>query len=468
MSASTLLPSERPAATASVVFIIGPWAAKWFSTRSAEQDQARWIVAPEAEAVQENLKKLRLKHRGIRVYAFFPFFPDAEEKAAQTLAQIEKWQRQFRQAEPLPCVLGLYARLSHESVAGEARWSGKLDLSNLNETTLAGELENLLAMPEPLSIHSLHRYAMMDVLRLWLMETGIAHSLHSLFSASSLRLTAVLLADSGNGFPRHGAWAQWLQQKFGLWPGLSPTALLPALPVTTAHSVAARPVRKKRLRWLPALFTLLLALCMVGSTWTEARYLTVASHHLDAFQQTDARQLQKKWALYQTLQKQEKQLMHCHDAWFSQLWRFSHCRKMAVRVSQTLQSYDLSPVFKPSDSVALFEQGSATLRPGSSEGLAALLPLIRDNAQTHFMIVGHSDNTGSFETNFQLSVRRARAVRDWLVSHANVPPSRFSIRGMGASRPIASNETAEGREKNRRVEMIPLPDTVQLQTGKSL
>ncbi|MGO4611916.1 OmpA family protein, partial [Variovorax sp. 2RAF20] len=80
-------------------------------------------------------------------------------------------------------------------------------------------------------------------------------------------------------------------------------------------------------------------------------------------------------------------------------------------------------------------RGSATLGPDSSKNLAWLLPLMQNNAQTTFAIVGHSDNTGSPEANYQLSIRRAKAVRDWLVSHANVPPDKLVIKGMGDSLP---------------------------------
>lgn len=458
MSTSSLSPTNRlPAA---VIFIIGPWAATWFSARlqEPEETQVRWIVAPEAETMQKDLQKLRLKNRGIRAITFLPFFPDAEETAEQALAQLTTWQRQFRLTESLPCVLGLYARLSLENIAGQTKWSGKLDLSGKGETTLENELEKLLATPET-GFHSIYRYAMTDALRLWLWETGIAKSLHAQFSTSSLRLAAVLLADCGHGFTRHGAWAKWLRQKFGLCPGLAPTLILPELPATTIYSAPVLPVAKKRPRRLAVFIVLLLAFCLVISTWIEARYLTAATRNLAAFQQIDLLQPQTKWKLYQSLNEQKQQLLHCHDAFFSRFWGFTHCEKLAGKLSQTLQEYDLSSIFMPSGSLALFDQGSATLRPGSDKSLSVLLPLIRDDDQIRFMVVGHSDNTGSTESNYQLSLRRARAVRDWLVSHANISPERFSLQGMGDSKPVASNQTAEGREKNRRVEIIPLLDS---------
>ncbi|RRZ91669.1 OmpA family protein [Erwinia sp. 198] len=457
--------NNQSAAAAPAILIIGPYAAKWFSDRQPEQEdeQINWIVVSEAEALPEIVGRLKAKKR--RLYAFFPFFPDGEETAAQAMAQIAAWQSSLHQQEALPCVLALYARLSHESQAGQAKWSGKYDLSKTSETTLARELEKLLALPEPLSCHSIYRYAMMDALRLWLESSGIAKALQALFCGSSLRLSAVLLADNGNGFTRHGAWAQWLQQKFGLCPGLSPGIMLPDLPAITDPVTPYQPDRQRpgfSWRWLPVCSALLLAMLLIGSTWLEARSIDAATRTLADFRQTEERQLQKKRAVYQRLRDQKQQLIHCRDAWFSRLWRFSRCGQMAERVSDALQNYNPSPVFMASGSVALFARGSATLRPDSSKNLAWLLPLIQNNAQTTFAIVGHSDNTGSPETNYQLSIRRAEAVRDWLTSHAEVSPDRFVIKGMGDTLPVASNQTGEGRERNRRVEVIPLPDTANI------
>lgn len=464
MPASLL--KNQPAAAAPTILIIGPYAAKWFSDRQPEQEDEpiSWIVVPEAEALPEIVKRMRKKKH--RLYAFFPFFPDGEETDAQALAKIAAWR--LYEQEALPCVLGLYARLSHESQAGRAKWSGKFDLRKVGETTLARELAKLLAVSEPLSCHSIYRYAMTDALRLWLESSGIAKALQALFSGSSLRLSAVLLADNGNGFTRHGAWAQWLQQKFGLCPGLSPGVMLPSLPDVIDPGVPYQPDRQRSgfsWRWLPVCAALLLAMLLIGSTWFEAKNIAVATRTLADFRQTEETQLQKKRAVYQRLRDQKQQLLYCRDAWFSRLWRFSRCGEMAARVSDALQNYNPSPVFMASGSVALFARGSATLGPDSSKNLAWLLPLMQNNAQTTFAIVGHSDNTGSPEANYQLSIRRAKAVRDWLVSHANVPPDKLVIKGMGDSLPVASNQTGEGRERNRRVEIIPLADATN-KTGE--
>jgi outer membrane protein OmpA-like peptidoglycan-associated protein len=73
-------------------------------------------------------------------------------------------------------------------------------------------------------------------------------------------------------------------------------------------------------------------------------------------------------------------------------------------------------------------------------------------------IYGHTDSTGSAQHNFDLSQRRAMAVANYLASQG-VDSRRFAVTGFGATRPIATNATAEGREKNRRVEIQLSPLT---------
>jgi outer membrane protein OmpA-like peptidoglycan-associated protein len=70
-----------------------------------------------------------------------------------------------------------------------------------------------------------------------------------------------------------------------------------------------------------------------------------------------------------------------------------------------------------------------------------------------FNVEGHTDNTGSVETNNELSLRRAISVRDYLISQG-VAASSTDVAGLGSARPIADNTTADGRARNRRVEIV--------------
>lgn len=83
---------------------------------------------------------------------------------------------------------------------------------------------------------------------------------------------------------------------------------------------------------------------------------------------------------------------------------------------------------------------------------------IGEYAGATIRIDGHTDSAGSTEHNLVLSRNRAQAVRDHLVSKAGLDGARMQTHGYGESRPIASNDTEEGRERNRRVEIIVIPN----------
>ena len=80
------------------------------------------------------------------------------------------------------------------------------------------------------------------------------------------------------------------------------------------------------------------------------------------------------------------------------------------------------------------------------------------------MVAGHTDSTGDDQSNQVLSLKRAESVRDWMRDTGDVPESCFAVQGYGESRPVATNDTAEGRTLNRRVEisLVPQANACQL------
>jgi OOP family OmpA-OmpF porin len=94
---------------------------------------------------------------------------------------------------------------------------------------------------------------------------------------------------------------------------------------------------------------------------------------------------------------------------------------------------------------------SADILPQSEQPLRIALQILRDNADANVEIGGHTDNQGASRYNMRLSLARANSVRDWLVDHG-IDRARMSTRGYGASTPTASNDTDEGRARNRRIE----------------
>jgi len=101
----------------------------------------------------------------------------------------------------------------------------------------------------------------------------------------------------------------------------------------------------------------------------------------------------------------------------------------------------------------LFDTGSYTLRPGAREKLAKISGIVLAHPGLNLQVEGHTDSVGSDEFNQQLSQRRAGSVRDFLVQQG-VTEASVSSRGFGKTQPVATNDTPEGRQRNRRVELV--------------
>ena len=104
----------------------------------------------------------------------------------------------------------------------------------------------------------------------------------------------------------------------------------------------------------------------------------------------------------------------------------------------------------------LFDFDSAAIRAGLQSDLRALARNLQQYPNTTVDVVGHTDSEGSAEYNMDLSSRRAAAVAGVLLEQG-VAPSRIRSYGRGESEPVATNLTPEGRQQNRRVEVIIRP-----------
>lgn len=102
----------------------------------------------------------------------------------------------------------------------------------------------------------------------------------------------------------------------------------------------------------------------------------------------------------------------------------------------------------------LFDYDKDVIRPDSKPTLDEIAKLLVQSPEMRLKIVGHTDNKGSADYNAKLSSRRAANVVAALVSTYSIDASRLSAEGAGMSRPIAPNDTEEGRAKNRRVELL--------------
>jgi outer membrane protein OmpA-like peptidoglycan-associated protein len=110
------------------------------------------------------------------------------------------------------------------------------------------------------------------------------------------------------------------------------------------------------------------------------------------------------------------------------------------------------------DSMSLFDSGRAQLKPGSTRAMVGVLDMISAHSGKRILVAGYTDNVGHPASNLKLSTARAEAVRDWLIEVSGFPATQFAIQSYGDTRPIASNDTPEGRARNRRVEITLVPD----------
>ncbi len=100
----------------------------------------------------------------------------------------------------------------------------------------------------------------------------------------------------------------------------------------------------------------------------------------------------------------------------------------------------------------LFETGSTQLKPESQEQLENIVKILKAYPNVEIKVGGYTDNVGNPENNLKLSQVRAEAVKAEMVK-MGIPESRISAEGYGDKFPVASNDTEEGREKNRRVSL---------------
>jgi len=112
------------------------------------------------------------------------------------------------------------------------------------------------------------------------------------------------------------------------------------------------------------------------------------------------------------------------------------------------------------NSALMFDVGESALRRTARAHLGVLAESLVETEDNHACIIGHTDSTGPLDLNMQLSEDRAREVASYL-SNNGVPAGRIHIEGKGPSQPVGDNATSEGRQENRRVEILLVPDQVE-------
>jgi outer membrane protein OmpA-like peptidoglycan-associated protein len=133
--------------------------------------------------------------------------------------------------------------------------------------------------------------------------------------------------------------------------------------------------------------------------------------------------------------------------------------RLLQQLNSILATHDSARGLIASMSDVLFKTGSFELLPGARERLAKISGIVLAYPSLHLQVEGHTDSVGSDEYNQQLSEKRAGAVRDYLVQQG-ISADAIEAHGLGKTEPVASNETPEGRQQNRRVEMVISGDAI--------
>ena len=134
----------------------------------------------------------------------------------------------------------------------------------------------------------------------------------------------------------------------------------------------------------------------------------------------------------------------------------SYMDKQAAEMQRDLEGAEIQRIGEgikiTFDSGILFDIDQSNLRPVSETNLAKLAKILNKYPDTNILIEGHTDDTGTDDYNMALSKDRAQSVSHYLAT-VEVASARFSIAGYGETQPIVLNDSPEGRQKNRRVDI---------------
>ena len=189
---------------------------------------------------------------------------------------------------------------------------------------------------------------------------------------------------------------------------------------------------------------------------------TLHQQNADMQQQVGSLESQKAALIEASKQRQQQ-----YESLVQNLSKEVEKGQLQVRQYKNMLTVDLAEQI-------FFDSGKATLKPGGKEVLKKVAEALKGYENKIIRVVGHTDNVpiakalqDTFPTNWELSVARATTVVRFL-QDAGIPPQRMLASGKGEYDPVASNDTPEGRQKNRRIEIMLIDQGLADEVRKSV
>lgn len=275
-------------------------------------------------------------------------------------------------------------------------------------------------------------------------------------------------------------WQQFIQEKtmLPLYSSIQTTDLLPLPDVMLRrlHHDISLSRTERTLGAIGIIFGVFLIGTLIGSYYHNQQLIRHIGEDIARFSQLSDTPLAPKQTAYQQLQDDAAQLAR----WEREGVPTSHSLALyqGARILPYLHTLlsgwapppprapiivQNAPEIVSLDSLSLFDVGQSSLKAGATKVLVDALLNIKAKPGWLIVVSGYTDNTGNPALNQTLSLKRAESVRDWMIKTSDISPACFAVRGDGQNNPVADNQTAEGRAKNRRVEirLIPQADACQ-------
>lgn len=476
-----MIEEGKPAALATVI-VAGPRATLLFdeAAHAREGGRKRWssgIAWVLASTPDELIRLLNEASRGEADCAvLLPIVPAGSDEMAMR-GEWKAWRlavahRAVLGARPVPVYAAVYACLGARGdepapslgvLSEDARPQDRIGLRQAAQALRAS------SMRHPANANLLRGRFALTVLD-WASEAALLAAVEEIANTPPFFLAGLLLVDAGTTVRNPSAWLSWVAARTGLHPRLPPprrgALALPSLRFGTKHGGGAWSVAGGDAQWPRRLARVgLLAATAVAAVsllagipyWRvhqEIRRLDVAVSRYEAvpadriFAKCDA--LLRVEADYAELNRRLAQ--GGLRAWAHEL---ADAHRARARMASAIAQYRPPRTSLRLDSTATFEPGNARVRRAAvQQMLEPAAILLRANPDLRVRIVGHTDSTGKPQDNQALSLARAQAVRDELVSMSGADPEHFEVVGRAATQPRADNASSSGRAQNRRVEIV--------------